>query len=190
MRGRAPARHSLEAGLKYLIIGSLGSATLLYGLAMIYGATGATDFGAIADAIGESVGFDDPLLLIGIALAAPGSRSRPRSPPSTSGRRTSTRARPPRSRRSWRATKVAAFAVILRLFDHALAIEQTNGAQRCGARDGDDRDRQRRRAGQRSLKRLLAWSGVAQAGYILAGVVVGTQLGMKATLFYLAVYLL
>ena len=36
--------HSLESGLKYLIVGSVGSATLLYGLAMIYGATGATDF--------------------------------------------------------------------------------------------------------------------------------------------------
>ena len=42
---------------------------------------------------------------------------------------------------------------------------------------------------QRSLKRLLAWSGVAQAGYLLAGVVVGTQLGLKATFFYLAAYL-
>ena len=40
--------HSLESGLKYLIIGSVGSATLLYGLALIYGATGATDFVAIA----------------------------------------------------------------------------------------------------------------------------------------------
>ena len=37
--------HSLESGLKYLIIGSVGSATLLYGLALVYGATGATDFG-------------------------------------------------------------------------------------------------------------------------------------------------
>jgi len=43
---------------------------------------------------------------------------------------------------------------------------------------------------QNSLKRMLAWSGVAQAGYILAGVVVGTQLGLKATVFYLAGYLL
>jgi NADH-quinone oxidoreductase subunit N len=42
---------------------------------------------------------------------------------------------------------------------------------------------------QRSLKRMLAWSSVAQAGYLLAGVVVGTQLGVKATAFYLAVYL-
>ena len=43
---------------------------------------------------------------------------------------------------------------------------------------------------QRSLKRMLAWSSVAQAGYLLAGVVVGTRLGLQATVFYLAVYLL
>ena len=43
--------HSLESGLKYLIVGSVGSATLLYGLALIYGATGATDFAAIASAL-------------------------------------------------------------------------------------------------------------------------------------------
>jgi NADH-quinone oxidoreductase subunit N len=43
--------------------------------------------------------------------------------------------------------------------------------------------------GQSSLKRLLAYSGVAQAGYMLAGVVVTTQLGVQAVVFYLAVYL-
>ena len=45
---------SLESGLKYLIIGSVGSATLLYGLALIYGATGSTDFGGIAAALKEA----------------------------------------------------------------------------------------------------------------------------------------
>ncbi|MDX6680728.1 MAG: NADH-quinone oxidoreductase subunit, partial [Solirubrobacteraceae bacterium] len=44
---------SLESGLKYLIIGSVGSATLLYGLAFLYGATGTTDFAGIAAAIGQ-----------------------------------------------------------------------------------------------------------------------------------------
>ena len=39
-------------------------------------------------------------------------------------------------------------------------------------------------------ERMLAWSGVAQAGYLLAGVVVGTRLGLQATAFYLAVYLM
>ena len=44
--------------------------------------------------------------------------------------------------------------------------------------------------GQSSLKRLLAYSSVAQAGYMLAGVVVSTRLGIQATIFYLAGYLL
>ena len=43
--------------------------------------------------------------------------------------------------------------------------------------------------GQSSLKRMLAWSTVAQAGYMLAGVLVATRLGVQATVFYLAVYL-
>ncbi len=62
---------SLESGLKYLVIGSLGSATLLYGLAFIYGATGSTDFAAISAAAGSSA-LDDPLLFIGIALSVTG----------------------------------------------------------------------------------------------------------------------
>src|SRR5918997_2034352 len=60
--------HSLESGLKYLIIGSVGSATLLYGLALLYGATGATDFAGIADAADAS----DVLLLTGVALVVAG----------------------------------------------------------------------------------------------------------------------
>ena len=48
-RRRCGARSSLESGLKYLIIGSLGSATLLYGLAFVYGAAGSTDFSGIRD---------------------------------------------------------------------------------------------------------------------------------------------
>jgi NADH-quinone oxidoreductase subunit N len=182
---------ALEAGLKYLIIGSLGSATLLYGLAMIYGATGATDFAAISDAIGDGVGLDDPLLLIGIALAMTGLAFKASvapfhqwSPDVYEGAPT------PITAFMATATKAAAFAVLLRLFDHALGLEQANWGPALAAlatvtivvgNVGALR--------QRSLKRLLAWSGVAQAGYLLAGVVVGTQLGLKATWFYLAAYL-
>ena len=53
---------SLESGLKYLIVGSVGSATLLFGLAFLYGATGSTDFAGIASAIDGPVA-DDSLLL-------------------------------------------------------------------------------------------------------------------------------
>ncbi|MFL5839645.1 MAG: proton-conducting transporter membrane subunit, partial [Thermoleophilaceae bacterium] len=59
-------RVSIEAGLKYLVIGSVGSGTLLYGLAFVYGATGSTDFNAIGAAIGDRVPATDPLLLTGI----------------------------------------------------------------------------------------------------------------------------
>ncbi len=60
--------HSLESGLKYLIIGSVGSATLLYGLALLYGATGSTDYAGIA----EARDLRDVLLYTGIALVVAG----------------------------------------------------------------------------------------------------------------------
>src|SRR6202044_1996487 len=53
--------HSLESGLKYLIVGAVGSATLLYGIAMIYGATGATDFASIASKLSHGSLATDPL---------------------------------------------------------------------------------------------------------------------------------
>jgi NADH-quinone oxidoreductase subunit N len=66
-------RTSLESGLKYLVIGSVGSATLLYGLALIYGATGAMQFDSIASALSsDQVSVSDPLLLTGIGLIVTG----------------------------------------------------------------------------------------------------------------------
>ena len=67
---------ALESGLKYLVIGSVGSATLVYGLALVYGATGSTDFAGISDAVsrGSLTGgvLGDPLLLTGLALVIVG----------------------------------------------------------------------------------------------------------------------
>jgi NADH-quinone oxidoreductase subunit N len=87
------------------------------------------------------------------------------------------------------ATKAAAFGVFLRLFFDALGSAQTNWAPALAALAtitiiiGNVGA-----LAQRSMKRLLAWSSVGQAGYLLAGVVVGTELGLQATMFYLAVY--
>jgi NADH-quinone oxidoreductase subunit N len=64
--------HSLESGLKYLIIGSAGSAILLYGMALLYGATGSTDFDGIAAAIGAEDLEGDVLFLTGVALCMTG----------------------------------------------------------------------------------------------------------------------
>ena len=185
-------RTSLESGLKYLVIGSVGSATLLYGLAFIYGASSSTDFTEIAGAIERAGIAGDPLLLIGIALAAAGLAFKASvapfhqwTPDVYEGAPTSVTAF------MAVATKAAAFAVLLRLFDTALLPAKddwdvalaalavtTIAVGNIGA------------IGQVSLKRLLAYSGVAQAGYMLAGVLVATELGVRSVVFYLFVYLI
>jgi NADH-quinone oxidoreductase subunit N len=180
--------HSLESGLKYLIIGSLGSATLLYGLALLYGAAGGTNFDAIAEA-GADLS-DDPLFLTGIALVLAGLAFKASVAPFHQWTPDVYEGAPtPVTGFMAVATKAAAFGIILRLFDGALIDATTTWAPafatlavitivvgNVGA------------IGQSSLKRLLAYSSVAQAGYMLAGVVVTTRLGIAATVFYLAVY--
>jgi NADH-quinone oxidoreductase subunit N len=186
-------RTSLEAGLKYLVIGSVGSATLLYGLALIYGATGAMQFDAIAAAISsDQVGLSDPLVLTGIALISTGLAFKASVAPFHQWTPDVYQGAPtPITTFMAVATKAAAFGIFLRLFDHALGLSQLEWGPALAALAtvtiviGNVGA-----LAQRSLKRLLAWSSVAQAGYLLAGVVVGSTLGLQATVFYLAVYLL
>ena len=183
---------SLESGLKYLVIGSVGSATLLYGLAFLYGATGSTDFTGIAEALGGvSEAISDPLLLTGIALTIVGLAFKASVAPFHQWTPDVYEGAPtPITAFMAVATKAAAFGVMLRLFDVALIDAARDWAPalavlaaltiivgNVGA------------LGQTSLKRLLAYSSVAQAGYMLAGVVVATRLGLQAAVFYLAVYL-
>jgi NADH-quinone oxidoreductase subunit N len=186
-------RTSLEAGLKYLVIGSVGSATLLYGLALIYGATGAMQFGAIASAIsGDTVPIGDPLLLTGIALLVTGFAFKASVAPFHQWTPDVYQGAPtPITTFMAVATKAAAFAVALRFFDQAVGLAQLDWGPALAALAtvtivvGNVGA-----IAQRSLKRLLAWSSVAQAGYLLAGLVVGSKLGLQATVFYVAVYLL
>jgi NADH-quinone oxidoreductase subunit N len=189
---RLRQRDSLEAGLKYLVIGSVGSATLLYGLAMVYGAAGSMQFSEIAAALGgEELSARDPLLLTGIALCATGLAFKASVAPFHQWTPDVYQGAPtPITTFMAVATKAAAFAVFLRLFGHALGLAQLEWAPALAALAtvtiviGNVGA-----IAQRSLKRMLAWSSVAQAGYLLAGVVVGSELGVRATAFYLAVYL-
>jgi NADH-quinone oxidoreductase subunit N len=185
-------RTSLESGLKYLVIGSVGSATLLYGLALIYGATGSTRFAEMENAIGESVGLSDPLLLTGIALAATGLAFKASVAPFHQWTPDVYQGAPtPITTFMAVATKAAAFAIFLRLFDTALGLSQLDwGPALAGLATATIVIGNVGAIAQRSLKRLLAWSSVAQAGYLLAGVVVASTLGVRATAFYLAVYLM
>jgi NADH-quinone oxidoreductase subunit N len=183
--------HSLESGLKYLIIGSVGSATLLYGIALIYGATGATDFGAIAAAISAKGLATNVLLLTGIALSVAGLAFKASVAPFHQWTPDVYEGAPtPVTAFMAVATKVAALGVFLRFFDVALIEAQTSWGPAVAALAAITIVVGNVGAlGQSSLKRMLAYSSVAQAGYMLAGVVVASQLGVRATVFYLAVYL-
>ena len=176
------------------MIGSVGSATLLYGLALIYGATGAMRFDGIAAAIaGDQVNAADPLLLTGIALAATGLAFKASVAPFHQWTPDVYQGAPtPITTFMAVATKAAAFAIFLRLFDEALGLSQLDwGPALAVARGDDDRDRQRR-ARSRSARssgcsRGRAWRRPATCSPASWS---GTQLGLQATAFYLAVYLL
>src|SRR5436190_3229694 len=188
---RVKQEKSLEAGLKYLVIGSVGSATLLYGLALVYGATSSTNLTTIVSAIGSKVSADDPLLLTGIALALAGLAFKASVAPFHTWTPDVYQGAPtPVTTFMAVATKAAAFAIILRLFDKGVIEAHGDWAPAMAALAAFTIVVGNVGAiAQRSLKRMLGWSGVAQAGYMLAGVVVGTQLGLQAVAFYLAVYL-
>jgi NADH-quinone oxidoreductase subunit N len=181
---------SLESGLKYLIVGSLGSATLLYGMALLYGGSGSTDFAGIATGIDSEGLLGDPLVLVGIALAAVGLAFKTSIAPFHQWTPDVYEGAPtPITAFMAVATKAAAFAVFVRFFDVALlpqaadwqpALAVLAAASIVVGNVGA--------LGQDSLKRLLGYSGIAQAGYILGGLVVASEAGLSALVFYLAGY--
>ncbi len=181
---------SLESGLKYLIVGSLGSATLLYGMAFVYGGSGSTGFAGIAAGIAQKGVLGDPLVLVGIGMATVGLAFKTSIAPFHQWTPDVYEGAPtPITGFMAVATKAAAFAVFVRFFDVALAPQASEWQPalavlaaisivvgNVGA------------LGQRSLKRMLGYSGVAQAGYILGGLVVASQAGVDALVFYLSAY--
>jgi NADH-quinone oxidoreductase subunit N len=181
---------SLESGLKYLIVGSIGSATLLYGMAFLYGGTGATDFGGIADGIAHNGLDGDPLILIGIAMAAVGLAFKTSIAPFHQWTPDVYQGAPtPITAFMAVATKAAAFAVFLRFFDVALGSQVDEWQPALAALAAISIIVGNVGAlGQDSLKRLMGWSGVAQAGYMLGGVVVLSESGTSSLVFYLAAY--
>jgi len=182
---------SLESGLKYLIVGSLGSATLLYGLSFIYGAAGSTEFNGINHAIANG-NASDSLVLMGVALIGTGLAFKVSIAPFHQWTPDVYQGAPtPITAFMAVATKAAAFVALVRMFDVPLGsiVDDWQPALsvlaiislavgNIGA------------IGQDSLKRLMGWSGVAQAGYMLVGVAAATEIGVNALVFYLAAYTL
>ena len=159
-------------------------------MAFLYGGTGSTDFAGIAAGIAQKGVLGDPLVLVGIGMTAVGLAFKTSIAPFHQWTPDVYEGAPtPITGFMAVATKAAAFAVFVRFFDVALA-PQANEWQpalavlaaisivvgNVGA------------LGQDSLKRLLGYSGIAQAGYILGGLVVAGEAGVNALVFYLAGY--
>ena len=162
---------SQEAGIKYFVLGAFSSAIFLYGIALVYGATGTTSLTGIADFLAQNTLFEQGTLLAGFGAAA----RRPRvqggggAVPHVDARRVPGRARR-RSPRSWRRPRrPPAFAALLRVFTVAFPhVPRRLAPGGLGARRAHARaSAASARCVQTDLKRLLAYSSIAHAGYVL-----------------------
>ena len=183
-------QRSGEAALKYLLLGAFASGFLLYGMALIYGQAGTTSLAGIRDHVASLDGAFPALLKVGMGLMVVGFAFKVAlvpfqmwTPDVYQGAPTSVTAF------MSVGAKVAGFAALGRVVVYALgdlygewvwvlailaALTMTVGNLAA--------------LRQTNLKRMLAYSSIAHAGYILVGVAAGSQQGMSAVLFYLFAY--
>ena len=182
---------SLESGLKYLIVGSVGSAFFLYGLAMLFGATGSLKFSEIGEEISQQSLANEPFLLAAIALIVVGLGFKASAvpfhmwtPDVYEGAPTGVTAF------MSTGTKAAAIAAFLLIFQGILpGVEDDWQAAILTISVASIVVGNIAALLQKNLKRLLAYSSIAQAGYLLIGISTGTIAGAEATLYYLLAYL-
>jgi NADH-quinone oxidoreductase subunit N len=194
---RRTSGRSAEAGIKYFLLGSFAAALLLLGSAYLYGATGHTDFAGIAKVMKS--GIAEPrlvmvalmLLVVGLAFKVSAVPFHMWTPDAYEGAIT------PVTAFMAVCVKSSVFIVMVRMFLVALATpELTSGSSgwppifaglaaltmifgNLGA------------IAQQSVKRMLAYSSIAHAGYILIGLVAASKIGstgISAVLYYLAAY--
>ncbi len=179
---------SQEAAMKYFLLGAFSSAFFLYGVALLYGATGTLTLPGIRDALAART--DDSMALAGVALLAVGLLFKVGAVPFHSWIPDVYQGAPtPITGFMAAATKVAAFGALLRVVYVALPplhdqwrpvlwaiaiLTMTVGTVTA--------------VNQTNVKRMLAYSSVAHVGFILTGVIADNPAGLSATLFYLVAY--
>ncbi|HEX8929549.1 MAG TPA: NADH-quinone oxidoreductase subunit NuoN [Actinomycetota bacterium] len=189
MAGSTRRSSAQEAAMKYFLLGAFSSAFLLYGIALCYGAAKSTNLAAIARAVAGTE-INASVLLAGVALLAVGFCFKVAAVPFHMWTPDVYQGAPtPVTGFMAAATKVAAFGALLRILYvvlpglrwdwrpvmWAVAIVTMLGGAIVAITQTD-------------IKRLLAYSSIAHAGFILAGVIATTPDGVSSVLFYLAAY--
>ena len=180
---------SQEAALKYFLLGAFSSAFFLYGVALLYGYAGSIRLADIAAATSASSG-NDVLLLVGIAMLSVGLLFKVGAVPFHAWTPDVYQGAPtPVTAFMAAATKVAAFGALTRIFYLSLAgvkwdwqpvfwaiaiVTMVVGAVVAIT--------------QTDIKRMLAYSSIAHAGFILTGLIAANKQGLSSTMFYLAAY--
>jgi NADH-quinone oxidoreductase subunit N len=181
---------SQEAAAKYLLVGGVASAFVLFGMALVYGGAGTTVIPDIAKNLATSSA-TNPLILLGILLMGVGFAFKVSAAPFHMWTPDVYQGAPiPVTAFMSVGTKAAAFAMIVRVFAGGLphlAPEWQTFLAFVAATSMVVGNLMA--ITQTSIKRLLAYSGVAQAGYVLIGVIAGGQNGLAAVLYYLFVYM-
>lgn len=181
---------SAEAALKYFLIGAFGSAFLLYGIALVYGATGVTNLQLVGAQLAGSklsvmAGLGLALLLIGLLFKVAAVPFHMWAPDVYEGAPT------PVTTFMATGVKVTAFLAMVRVLWQAFPDATLNWSVAIGYIAAATMILGNLVAlSQRSLKRMLAYSSVAHAGYILVGLRTGTELGARSVWLYLAAYTL
>ncbi|MCJ7439021.1 MAG: NADH-quinone oxidoreductase subunit N [Acidimicrobiia bacterium] len=181
---------SQEAGIKYFVLGAFSSAVFLYGVALTYGATGTTSLTGIGQFLAQNTLLDQGTLLAGFALLLVGLGFKVAAVPFHMWTPDVYQGSPtPVTAFMSAATKAAAFAALIRVFGVAFPLYSTDwrpavwvlavlslvvGSVAAVV--------------QTDVKRMLAYSSIAHAGYVLMGFQTQTERGREAALFYLFVY--
>ena len=178
-----------EAALKYFLLGAFASAFFLYGIALLYGATGTTNLGRLGAALAAPGAARDPMVLAGLALVLVGFGFKTSAvpfhqwaPDVYQGAPTTVAAL------IASGSKVAAFGALLRvlLAMHLLEAEWIGALWLLAALTMTVGNVVA--LAQSNVKRLLAYSSIAHVGYMLVGLAAGLVPGASAVLFYLGVY--
>jgi NADH-quinone oxidoreductase subunit N len=180
-------QQSLEAGVKYLILGALASAFLVYGITFIYGTTGTTGFAGVAAKI-TSAGAP---LKLGLLLVLAGLGFKIASVPFQAWVPDVYQGAPaPVTAFLATGSKAAGFALLLRVLFKALAPVKPTWVLLIGTLAGLSVLYGNFAAmPQRNVKRLLGYSSISHAGFLLLGIAAADRFGVEAVLFYLVAYL-